>query len=56
MWLWVFVASVLELGGQFLDMENSFPDRFVEDARMGGFMKITVPETRIMALLGWRFE
>lgn len=38
------VATVLELGGQFLDMENIFPDRFEEDARMRGFMKIIVWE------------
>lgn len=35
---------LLELGGQFLDMENIFPDRLEEDARMGGFLKITVLE------------
>lgn len=38
------VATVLELGGQFLDMENIFPDRLEEDGRMGGFMKTTALE------------
>ena len=27
-------------------MENIFPDRFEEDARMGGFLKITVLEAK----------